>query len=135
MVLLFTSCSSITRGGSESNEELYKAAIERYFTSVIEADTDTFLDSIDPLSSIYPPPDAIADLRANWKDSAVPGEAVVQELTILEESATKAKVKVRLFLRVDLDENGEFDENTAFPTFELTFKDGIWRIFSVGAEQ
>ncbi len=134
LAMIFTSCSSITGGPSGNTKELYKAAIERYYNSVIQADTDTFLDSIDPLSSLYPPPDVIETLRTNWEDSAALGEAVVQELTIIEESAARAKVKAKVLLRVDLEQDGEFNEDTIFPTFELTFKDGTWRIFSTKVE-
>ena len=129
MTLVFTSCSLITGASTESNEGLYKAAIERYFNSVIQADTDTFLDSLDPLGPAYPDAATIEQLRADANENGLPGEAVVKNITVIEESATRATVKVTLFLSVDFDRNGEFDEETYYPTFELTFKNGVWRIF------
>jgi hypothetical protein len=132
--LVFTSCSSITGASAESNEELYKAAIERYYNSIFHYDVDALLDSLDPIGLIYPDAATIEELRATTNETALHGEALVKDLTILEESATRAKVKVTLFLSVDFDNNGEFDEETYYPTFELTFKDGIWRIFNVTVE-
>jgi len=129
LTLIFTSCSLITGASTESNEELYKAAIERYFNSIIQADTDSLLDSTDPLSYLYPSADVIEELRAEWKEYAAPGEAIVKELTTLEESATRATVKANLFIRADFDKNGEFDEITSNQTIELTYKNGVWRIF------
>ncbi|OGN97087.1 MAG: hypothetical protein A2Y89_05885 [Chloroflexi bacterium RBG_13_51_18] len=128
--LVFTSCSTVTGGSSENNdEELYAAAIERYFNSVLQADLDTFLDSLDPLGRLYPAPEAIEQLRESASESALPGEAYVEEITTVEESTSRAIVDVALFMRIDFDKNGEFYEETANLTFELTFKDGVWRIF------
>ena len=128
--LIFTSCSLITGASGNDNDTLYKAAIERYYNSIIQADIDVLLDSIDPLSSLYPSDDVIAQLRAVWKEYAVPGEAIVKELTTLEESATRALVKATIFARTDFDKNGEFEEETSNQIIELTYKNGTWRIFN-----
>lgn len=130
MVLLFTSCSSITGGSSGSNEEQYKATIERYYTSIMNSDIDTFLDCLDPLGPMYPDAATIEQLRAESANNSLPGEAIVKKITILEESGTRAKVKVMLFMSIDFDRDGKFDEETFYPTFDLTFKDGVWRVFN-----
>jgi len=128
--LVFTSCSVVTGASGNDNDTLYKAAIERYFNSIIHADIEILLDSTDPLSYLYPGPDVIEELRATWKEYAAPGETVVKELTILEESATRALVKANLFIRADFENIGEFDEITSIQTIELTYKNGVWRIFN-----
>jgi hypothetical protein len=128
-VLIFTSCATITGQGPENNEGLYKAAIERYYNAVLQVDVDTFLDSLDPLGPLYPNDTYIKQLRDKAVNGAYPGEVAVKELTVLEESDTRAKVKVTLFIRVDVDRSGNFYEDTFTPTFDLTCKDGVWRIF------
>lgn len=130
MVLLFTSCSSITGGGPGNNEELYKAAVERYYNSIIKLDIDTFLDSLDPLGPLYPDSSTIEQLRDEAAKNTPDGKAEVKETTIIEESGTRATVKVALFLSIDFAGDGEFVEETFYPTFDLTLKDGVWRVFN-----
>jgi len=136
LALIFASCSSITGGAVESNEELYKAAIERYYVAVINYDVDTVLDCLDPLGPAYPDAASIDQLRADAIDKTSPaGEVIVKKLVTLEESGSRATVKVTLFMNVDFDNNGEFFEQTYYPTFELTFKDGLWRIFNASVDE
>jgi predicted small secreted protein len=132
LVLVFTSCSTITGGGTENNEELYKAAIERYYASILQADIDTFLDSIDPMGPMYPTPAEAEEFRT--KLNATPGEVTVKELNVLEESANKARVEVDLFMSIDFERDGEFYESTLHATFELALKGGTWRIFNGSME-
>ena len=110
---------------------LYKAAIERYFNAYIQADTDTLLDSLDPDGPMYPQPAAIEQLRATASGNALQGEAVVKDITVVEESADKAQVEVTLYMRVDIYSNGNFREETSYPICELRLKDGKWRLFDV----
>lgn len=127
--LVLTSCSIITGGAEGDNDELYKAAIERFYDALLKVDIDNFLDSLDPLGPLYPDAASIEELRAEAEKGAYAGEVVVKELTTLEESATRAKVKVTLFMSVDIDRSGKFYEETFSPTFDLTCKDGVWRVF------
>jgi hypothetical protein len=141
LVSVLASCSSNTdipgstiSNTAVDNKVLYKVAIERYFNAYIKADLDTVLDSLDPDGPLYPGPDAIEQLRDTAGGSAVEGEAVIQDLTVLEESASSARVKATLFMRVDLNNTGNFQEETDYPICELRFKDGMWRLFNVETE-
>jgi hypothetical protein len=135
LAAVFPSCSSIT-GGAEDKDELYKEAIERYYVAVISYDVDTLLDCLDPLGPAYPDVTYIEQLRADAVGkTSPPGEILVKKLITLEESGTRAIVKVTLYMNVDFDNNGEFFEETYYPTFELTFKEGLWRIFSASVEE
>jgi hypothetical protein len=117
------------------NSSLYKAAIERYFNAYIQADVDTLLDALDPNGPLYPAPEAIAQLRATASTNALQGEAVVQDITIDEESADKALVTVTLYMRVDLQSDGNFQEDTGTISCELRFIDGKWRIYNMETTQ
>ena len=110
---------------------LYKVAIERYFNAYIKADVDTLLDSLHPDGPMHPQPAAIKQLRATASGNALPEEAVVKDITVVEESADKAQVKVTLFMRVDINKNGSFQEETSHPICELRLKAGKWRLFNV----
>jgi hypothetical protein len=112
------------------NEVLYKVAIERYFNSYIKADLDNLLDSLHPDGPMYPSPAAIEQLRATASSNALQGRAEVKDITVLEEGADRARVKVTLFMRVDVNGNGTFQEETSYPTCELRLKDGKWRLFN-----
>lgn len=117
------------------NSSLYKAAIERYFNAYIQADVDTLLDALDPNGPLYPAPEAIAQLRATASTNALQGEAVVQDITIDEESADKALVTVTLYMRVDLQSDGNFQEDTGTISCDLRFIDGKWRIYNMETTQ
>jgi hypothetical protein len=136
-VLVFTSCSSNSGGTSSvqnDNNALYKAAIERYFNAYIKADLDTLLDSLDPEGLLYPEPETIQNLRDTAESSAVEGEAVVKDITVLEESSVKAKVKATVYMRIDMSGSGDFQEDTSDVTFDLSFKDGTWRLYNATNE-
>ena len=133
-VLVFTSCSTIAGGTPESNEELYKAAIERYYNSLLQLDIDSFLDSLDPRGPLYPDADTIDQMRAEADTSSLAGEVVVNELMILEESNNWVRVKAELFMSIDFSNSGEPFEETIYPTFELTLIDGKWRVFNGSLE-
>lgn len=113
------------------NTPLYKAAVERYFNAYIQADLDTLLDSLDPQGPMYPQPAAIEQLRASTSGNALQGEAVVKDLTVIEDSTDTARVNVTLYMRVDVNSNGNFQEETSAVICELRFKDGKWRLYNV----
>ena len=133
-VLVFTSCSTITGGTPESNEDLYKAAIERYYNSLLQLDVDDFLDSLDSRGPLYPDEATIEQMRDEAANSSLTGEVVVNELMILEESNNWVRVKAELFMSIDFSNSGEPFEETIYPTFELTLIDGKWRVFNGSLE-
>ena len=97
----------------------------------MKADLDTLLDSLDPNGPMYPQPAAIKQLRSTASGNALQGSAVVKDLSVLEESPDKARVRVTLFMSVDIYSNGNFREETSHPTCELRLKDGKWRLFNM----
>ena len=133
LVSIFSSCSTDS-GIENSNTALYKTAIERYLNAYIKADLDTMLDSMDADGPLYPSPDAIENLRNTAEGSAIEGEIIVKELTVLEESSTKAKVKASIYMRLDISGNGDWQEDTSDTTLDLTLKNGTWRLYDVTEE-
>ena len=129
--LALPSCSSDTgsAGIGADNTLLYKIAIERYINAYIRADLDTVLDSLDPDGPMYPDPEEIQHLQDTAAESSLEGEASVTDLTILEESSNRARVRVTIFMRLDLYGEGNFEEDTSEVTIELTLKDGKWRLY------
>jgi hypothetical protein len=130
---VFSSCSSDS-GTKSSNAELYKNAIERYLKAYIKADLDTLLDSLDADGPLYPSPDTIENLRNTANGSAVEGEVIVKELTVLEESSAKAKVKATVYMHLDMSGNGDWQEDTRDVIFDLTLKNGTWRLYDATEE-
>lgn len=130
---VFSSCSSDS-GIKSDNTALYKNAIERYLYAYIKADLDTLLDSMDADGPLYPSPDVIENLRNTAESSAMEGEVIVKELTVLEESPNKTKVKASVYIRLDTSGNGDWQEDTRDTTFELTFKNGAWRLYDATEE-
>jgi len=129
-VLIFTSCSSsINLPTEEDDTLLYKDTIERYLNALIQADTDAFLDSLDPGGPLYPGPEAIEQLRDTASESALQGEAVVDNLSVIEKLTDRVQVRAEVFSRVDMYDTGDFEEETSYFTFELTFVNGKWLIY------
>jgi hypothetical protein len=110
---------------------IYKVAIEHYFNAYIKADIDNLLDALHPDGPMYPQPAAINQLRSSANENALKGNAVAKDISIIEESIDKVRVKITLFMRVDVNNNGNFQEETAYPTCELRLKNGKWRLFKV----
>jgi hypothetical protein len=115
---------------SPESEQLYKVAIERYFNAYIKADLDTLLDALDPAGPMYPKPPAIKQLRETVTSNALQGAATVREIKVIEQSSEKARVSVTMFMRVDVNRDGSFREETSHPTCELRLGEGKWRIFN-----
>jgi hypothetical protein len=121
---------STALGQSGENDKTYKSAVERYFNAYMKADLDTLLDSLDPAGPMYPKPAAIAQLRATAAGNAVPGEAAVKQLTVVEPNNQKAIVKMTMVIRADLNRTGNYQTETSHPTCELRSNGGKWRIFN-----
>jgi len=113
------------------NTPLYKAAVERYFNAYLQADLDSLLDSLDPQGPMYPQPAAIEQLRTSAGGNALQGEAVVKDLTVITDNTDTARVNVTISMRVDVNGNGNFQEETDVVICELRFKDGMWRLYNV----
>jgi hypothetical protein len=111
-------------------EQSYKVAIERYFNAYIKADLDTLLDALDPAGPMYPKPPAIKQLRETASNNALQGAATAKELQVIEQSAERARVSLTMFMRVDVNKDGHFREETSHPICELRLKEGKWRIFN-----
>jgi hypothetical protein len=129
VALLFSAGQSLAQK-PEKAEDLYKAAIERYFNAYMKADLDVLLDALDPAGPMYPKPPAIEQLRQTAKGNALQGSATASEIKILEQSPQKARVAFKMFIRVDINSDGHFREETSHPTCELRRTGGKWRIFN-----
>ena len=133
-ILVLPSCSSCTstEGNSSNidNSLVYKATIERYMNAYIRADLDTVLDSLDPDGPMYPSPGEIQEFQDTAAESSLEGEASITDITILEESSDHARVQVTVYMKIDLYGGGNYEEDTTEGIFELTLKDGNWRIYN-----
>ncbi len=125
-----TIVDTTTGESATDSKTVYKAIIERYFNAYMKADLDGLLASLHPGGPMYPKRAAIQQLRSTASGNALPGEAVVKSIEILEEGESKARVKATLFMRADIHKNGNFREETSHPTCELRKYDGQWRLFS-----
>ncbi|OGN99771.1 MAG: hypothetical protein A2Y58_03950 [Chloroflexi bacterium RBG_13_51_52] len=132
ILLVLPSCSS--NGSSAENDYntdnslLYKTALERYFNAYIQADLDALLDSLDPDGPLYPDPDDIQNLRDTAAGNSYEGKVVVSDISILEEGDGRARIKAKLYMAIDLYDNGQYQEQESYFIFELTLKGGKWRL-------
>jgi hypothetical protein len=128
-VFIISGCISCSSGTSDASA-LYKEVIEQHLNALIQSDTDAYLSSLDPNGPFYPGPEAIQELRDTESEVTLIGEASVENLSVIEESANRAQVRATIFTRFDLHNTGEFTENTADFLFELTLVNGKWLIYS-----
>ena len=124
------SVNAIRGRSATDNRTVYKDAIERYFNAYMKADIDGLLASLHPEGPMYPEPAAIQQLRNTASGNALPGEAVVKQIEILEEGEAEARVRVSLLMRVDIGNSGNFREETSHLTCELRKHYEEWRLFN-----
>jgi hypothetical protein len=131
LIPMFTACSSNANGNdsSQNTSAIYETTIEEYYQAFMNGDIDTMLKFLDPTGPLYPTESSIQQLRDNPDANKVEGEVRVDSLTILSENASRAKVRVLLYLRVDL-EGGVSYENSVNGTWEFSYRDGDWLIFN-----
>lgn len=128
LIPVFTACSSNNvASNSQNTSEIYKTTIDDYYQAYVNADIDAMLKLIDPAGPLYPDESAIQQYRNNPDANKIDGEIKVDSLTILSENISTAKVQVVLYMHA-----GSY-ENSLNGTFELSFKNGVWLIFSATA--
>ncbi len=121
-------CSSGSGGGANTNA--YKAAIDRYFQAYLDTDVDATLESMDTDSPLYPSAETIEAARSS-EDVVIKGEITVNNLVVVTESLTQATVKADIYRHVDIGETGNWEEDTTNLVFDLTYKNGAWRIYNI----
>ncbi len=62
--------------------------------------------------------------------NALDGLATVKDITVLRQSTERADVQMTMFMRVDIDKDGRYREETSNLTCELHFRYDKWRIFN-----
>jgi hypothetical protein len=124
-------CSSGSGGGGNTNA--YRAAIERYFAAYLDTNVDTTLASLDTDSPMYPSEEEIESARST-EDVVIKGEITVNNMVVVTENPTKATVKADIYRHVDIGETGNWAEDTSKLIFDLTYKNGAWRIYDINED-
>jgi len=111
--------------------EQFRLTVETYFNCYMHAELDPMLGTLHPDGPMYPEKWALDQLRTSAASGAVSGSARVFDVRVTDISATSATASMKVEMRVDVQKNGNYQQQTSPIVVQMRKHDGQWRIWKI----